>query len=191
MNPRQFIAIFLCVASLAQAQSTAGVVEKPHGKFWMRWYEEATIPPAKFNNNNRIAGLIRAGKLYLTVQDAIARFANRWAALEGARERGHALAGAVGTERTVRDLLGWVGAELQPAAIEVRREGSSPVYTFQVGPAGASALLITQEVLAQHTSTDVIAALRAHRVPERLRAGGRTRLTCLSARGKIIVQPAE
>jgi len=126
-----------------------------------------------------------------TVQDAIARFANRWAALEGAREQGHALAGAVGTERTVRDLLGWVGAELQPAPIEVRREGSTPVYTFQVGPAGASALLITQEVLAQHTSTDVIAALRAHRVPERLRAGGHTRLTCLSARGKIIVQPPE
>ena len=126
-----------------------------------------------------------------TVQDAIARFASRWAALEGAREQGHALAGAVGTERTIRDLLGWVGAELRPASIEVRREGSSPVYTFQVGPVGASALLITQEVLAQHTATDVIAALRAHRVPERLRAGGRTRLTCLSARGKIIVQPPE
>src|SRR5207247_1410197 len=33
-----------------------------------------------------------------TVQDAIARFASRWAALDGAREQGHALAGAVGTE---------------------------------------------------------------------------------------------
>jgi len=72
MNPRQLIAVFLCVASLAQAQSTAGVVEKPHGKFWKRWYQEATIPPAQFQNNNRTAGLIRAGKLYLTVQDAIA-----------------------------------------------------------------------------------------------------------------------
>ena len=127
-----------------------------------------------------------------TVQDAIARFASRWAALEGARAQGKALAGAVGTERTIRDLLGWVGEQLQPAPIEVRREVSSPVYTFQIGlPLGASALLITQEVLAQHTSTDVIAALRANRVPERLRAGGRTRLTCLSARGKIIVQPPE
>jgi len=126
-----------------------------------------------------------------TVQDAIARFASRWAALEGAREQGHALAGAVGTERTIRDLLGWVGAELQPASIEVRREGSSPVYTFQVGPVGASALLITQEVVAHHTATDVIAALRAHRVPERLRGAGRKRLTCLSAGGKIIVQPPE
>ena len=126
-----------------------------------------------------------------TVQDAIARFAGRWAALEGAREQGRALTGTVGAERTIRDVLGWFGEEPQPAPIEVRREGSSPVYTFHIGPVGASALLITQEVLAHHTSTDVIAALRAHRVPERLRAGGRTRLTCLSARGKIIVQPPE
>src|SRR5205823_1557019 len=65
-----------------------------------------------------------------TVQDAIARFASRWAALEGARAQGKALAGAVGTERTIRDLLGWVGEQLQPAPIEVRREVSSPVYTF-------------------------------------------------------------
>ena len=126
-----------------------------------------------------------------TVQDAIARFAGRWAALEAAREQGRAVAGPPGVEHTVRDVLGWVGEQLQPAPIEVRREGTSPVYTFHIGQAGASALLITQEVLAQHTAGDVIAALRQHRVPERLRAGGRMRLTCLSARGKIIVQPPE
>ncbi len=51
--------------------------------------------------------------------------------------------------------------------------------------------MITQEVVAHHTATDVIAALRAHRVPERLRGAGRKRLTCLSAGGKIIVQPPE
>lgn len=126
-----------------------------------------------------------------TVQDAIARFASRWAALEEAREQGRARAHTPGAEQVAHDILGWVGGQLQPASIEVRREGTSPVYTFHIGPAGASALLITQEVLAQHSSTDVIAALRAHRVPERLRAAGRMRLTCLSAGGKIIVQPPE
>ena len=55
----------------------------------------------------------------------------------------------------------------------------------------ASALLITEEVVAHHSSEDVIAALRVHRVPERLRATKRARLTCLSAGGKIIVQPPE
>ncbi len=38
---------------------------------------------------------------------------------------------------------------------------------------------------------DVIAALRAHHVPERLRTGGKMRLTFLATRGKIIVQPSE
>src|SRR3989454_10781568 len=48
-----------------------------------------------------------------TVQDAIARFASRWAALEEAKERGRALAGTPGTEQVVRDILGWVGDQLQ------------------------------------------------------------------------------
>ena len=130
-----------------------------------------------------------------TVQDAIARFAARWGALEEAKLRGHALAGTPGADQVVRDILGWVGDQLQPVPIEVRREGTGPVYTFHVGSGraadGGGALLITQEVVAHHTATDVIAALRAHRVPERLRGTGRKRLTCLSAGGKIIVQPPE
>ena len=48
-----------------------------------------------------------------------------------------------------------------------------------------------KKVVVHHTASDVIAALRAHRVPERLRAAGRQRLTCLRAGGKIIVQPPE
>ncbi len=131
-----------------------------------------------------------------TVQDAIARFAARWGALEEAKLQGRALAGAPppGAEQVVRDILGWVGDQLQPVPIEVRREGTGPVYTFHVGSgqaSGGGALLITQEVVAHHTASDVIAALRAHRVPERLRAAGRQRRTCLSAGGKIIVQPPE
>ncbi len=128
-----------------------------------------------------------------TVQDAIARFASRWAALEEAKQRGRALASTPGAEQVVRDILGWVGDQLQPVPVGVRREGTGPVYTFQVGSGHASggALLITQEVVAHHSATDVIAALRAHRVPERLRAAGRMRLTCLSAGGRIIIQPPE
>lgn len=131
-----------------------------------------------------------------TIQDTIARFAGRWAALERVREDGRALATLPtlpAAERTARGVLEWVNAELQPEPVQVRREGASPVYTFHVGPGGAAALLITQEVLAEHTASDVIAALRAHRVPERLRTGGggKMRLTCLASRGKIIVQPSE
>lgn len=128
-----------------------------------------------------------------TIQDATARFAGRWVALEATRERVRAVASppAPLADETVRAVLGWVGEQLQPVPVDMRHEGPGPVYTFQVGPTGTSVLLITQEVLGQHASGDIIAALQAHRVPERLRAGGHTRLTCLSARGKIIVQPAE
>jgi hypothetical protein len=127
-----------------------------------------------------------------TVQDAIARFAARWGALEEAKLRGRTATPSA--DQVVRDILGWVGDQLQPVPIEVRREGTGRVYTFHVGSGEAAeggALLITQEVVAHHTATDVIAALRAHRVPERLRGAGRKRLTCLSAGGKIIVQPPE
>ena len=126
-----------------------------------------------------------------TVQDAITRFAGRWAALEEVRVEGRARAAAPSADETVREVLKWVGDELQPVPVEVRREGTSPVYSFHIGPTGASALLITQEVLGQHAAADIIAALRAQHVAERLRRSGRTRLTCLSARGKIIVQPPE
>jgi hypothetical protein len=128
-----------------------------------------------------------------TIQDATARFAGRWVALEQTRERvrAHAGAAAPATDETVRAVLGWVGEQLQPVPVDMHRERTDRVYTFQIGPSGASVLLITQEVLGQHPSSDIIAALQAHRVPERLRAGSHTRLTCLSARGKIIVQPAE
>src|SRR5207244_13378930 len=92
-----------------------------------------------------------------TIQDAIARCAGRWVALERAREDGRTLAApppAPAAERTARDVLEWVGTELRPLPVDVRREGASPVYTFHVGPPPATAaLLITHEVLAEHTAT--------------------------------------
>jgi len=124
-----------------------------------------------------------------TVQDAVTRFAARWAALEEVRAEGRARPSVPSADETLSQVLKWVGDELQPVPVEARREGTSPVYTVRIGRAGASALLITQEVLGRHAAADIIAALRAQRVAERLRKSGRTRLTCLSARGKIIVQP--
>ena len=125
------------------------------------------------------------------VQDATTRFAARWAALEEVRAQGTARAAVPDADETVGEILKWVGQELRPAPVELRREGATPAYTLRVGPAGASALLITQEVLGQHAAADIIAARRSQRVAERLRKSGRTRLTCLIARGKIIVQPPE
>ncbi|HKW41055.1 MAG TPA: R2-like ligand-binding oxidase [Gemmatimonadales bacterium] len=126
-----------------------------------------------------------------TIKDASTRFADRWTALEEARQRRRPASRAQEANETVRAVLGWVGEQLQPVPVNVQRDGATPVYTFHIGPAGAAVLLITQEVLGQYPSAVIIEALRANRVPERLRVGGHALLTCLSARGKIIVQPAE
>ncbi|HET7297038.1 MAG TPA: hypothetical protein VFI66_07830, partial [Gemmatimonadales bacterium] len=126
-----------------------------------------------------------------TVQDAITRFAARWASLEQVRAQGRARTAVPDADETMSEIVTWVGHELRPTPVELHREGESPVYTLRIGSAGASALLITREVLGRHAAADIIAALRTQRVAERLRNGDRTRLTCVSARGKIIVQPPE
>lgn len=56
--------------SLAQQQALD--VEKPQAPIILRPYQAATVPPARLKNSARLHDLIRAGKLYLTVQDAIA-----------------------------------------------------------------------------------------------------------------------
>lgn len=71
---RQCIAVGLCTIcagplSLAQ-QSIAPV--KPTGTIFFRPYKTPEIPRSRMTNSMRLASLIRAGKLYLTAQDAIA-----------------------------------------------------------------------------------------------------------------------
>ena len=70
MNLRQVLALLQTATALAQ--STAGLVERPQGNLVTRAYRAATIAPTQLQNNGRLKGLIRAGKLYLTIQDAIA-----------------------------------------------------------------------------------------------------------------------
>src|SRR2546427_13159080 len=68
-----------------------------------------------------------------TVQDAIARFASRWAALEEAKARARALAGTPGAAPGVGDILGWVADQLQPVPTKVRRGGAAPGCTSHPG----------------------------------------------------------
>jgi len=57
-------------SAFAQQASIAPV--KPSGTVIWRDYRESTVPPARLANTPRLHELVRAGKLYLTVQDAIA-----------------------------------------------------------------------------------------------------------------------
>ena len=73
MNTRQtvaFIAAWGCL--LAQLQAQQPFVERPQNKIVWRPYMRPKVPPAVMTNSDRIRSLIRAGTLYLTLQDTIA-----------------------------------------------------------------------------------------------------------------------
>jgi len=61
-----------CLASQMNGQAPPQTVERPRGPLFIRSYERTTIPPVELKNSDRLHELIRAGKLYLTLQDAIA-----------------------------------------------------------------------------------------------------------------------
>ena len=73
MNPRRAVA---CVAAwaclLTQLNAQQPFVERPQNRIVWRPYMKPTVPPAIMTNSDRIRSLIRAGTLYLTLQDAIA-----------------------------------------------------------------------------------------------------------------------
>jgi outer membrane protein len=75
---KQLLAVFVSwtiLISPVAAQSPtepATSVEKPQGVFLLRPYKAAFIPDIRLSNSDRLHSLIRAGKLYLTVQDCIA-----------------------------------------------------------------------------------------------------------------------
>lgn len=64
---------WLMLMPAASAQVRAGIEPvKPQASVFLRPYQAQTVPPARLANSPRLAGLLRAGHLYLTVQDAIA-----------------------------------------------------------------------------------------------------------------------
>ncbi|MBV9301144.1 MAG: TolC family protein [Acidobacteriaceae bacterium] len=72
---RRHIALGLCFACAvpagwAQQQSIAP--EKAHAPYFLRPYLATDVPPIRLANSVRMRDLIRAGKLYLTAQDAVA-----------------------------------------------------------------------------------------------------------------------
>src|SRR5260370_7966273 len=74
MNSKKILAVLVswsCLASQSYAQEATITVQKPKAPVLVRPYLEPTVPPARLKNSERLHSLIRAGKLYLTVQDAI------------------------------------------------------------------------------------------------------------------------
>ncbi len=72
---RKWVAVILCVplaSPLLWGQQQAIGAERPTGFVFLRPYKPVTVPPIRLANSLRVQDLIRAGKLYLTAQDAIA-----------------------------------------------------------------------------------------------------------------------
>lgn len=64
------VTALLCLASASPAQPLT--VERPTLPIPLRSYDAPTVPAVRLGNSPRLNRLIRAGKLYLTVQDALA-----------------------------------------------------------------------------------------------------------------------
>jgi len=73
--PRKSLAIALCAACTAPigwAQTPDLQPQRPSAPLFLRPYKAPMTPLNRLSNSGRMAQLVRAGKLYLTVQDAIA-----------------------------------------------------------------------------------------------------------------------
>ena len=75
MNGRNFrmaAALWAATALACYAQEEPFAVERPNMFAPLRWYMAPTIPPVRMTNSDRLNSLIRAGNLYLSLEDALA-----------------------------------------------------------------------------------------------------------------------
>src|SRR5580693_6369478 len=64
--------LWVCAGPQLPAQESPQVVARPSVPILIRPYRPPSIPPVRLTNSGRLNALIRGGKLYLTIQDAIA-----------------------------------------------------------------------------------------------------------------------
>jgi len=73
MNPRKIFSVMLAAGLISQQLGAQQpFVEAPKGPSDIRWYRTPTLSPAIITNSQRLKSLIREGKIYLSLQDAIA-----------------------------------------------------------------------------------------------------------------------
>ncbi len=125
-----FLIAFGLISQQVDAQQP--FVDPPKGKRVIRDYKPAALPPITMTNSQRLHGLIRAGRLYLTLQDAIALAVENNLDLQVDRygplnaewslrrsEGGGALAGVTGSSSLVNQAVSGQGVNgaLQSAGI--------------------------------------------------------------------------
>jgi outer membrane protein len=156
MNCERSLAALLawsCLVSQVCAQEAPQIVERPHAPVLWRPYLGATVPPVRLTNSSRLYSLMRAGKLYLTVQDAIALAIENNLDLEVNRygpvtaewnlarlQAGGALAGVTGGNTLVNQVTsgqGVAGSQLSAGLLNAgggNGTGGANALVSQVGP---------------------------------------------------------
>src|SRR5471030_3190898 len=66
------VAACACLAAQSYAQNQPISIGRPQLPLGLRSYAPPSIPEIRLGNSNRLSSLIRAGNLYLSVQDALA-----------------------------------------------------------------------------------------------------------------------
>ena len=176
---RRYIALALCLtfpASMSWAQNSNAAIapEKPTAPAFMRSYFPVEVPPVQLANSARLAQLVRAGTLYLTVQDAVALTLENNLDVEVARynpliahwnvtraEAGGTLPGVPSnTSQVGASALGQgVAGSQRSAGISIPGSGSSRVQTTsatiqQIGPVTQTLDPVVQETSTfSHTTT--------------------------------------
>ena len=73
MNQRKFFSVLVAAGLISQqVAAQQPFVEAPKGPGDLRWYHAPALSPTIVTNSQRLKSLIRDGKIYLTLQDAIA-----------------------------------------------------------------------------------------------------------------------
>jgi len=151
------LAVLIVTALLANAQDSAPTVSLPRNGHWydrlIAPYEPRFVPPVSFANSPRIESLLRAGKLYLSLQDAIAlalennldieleRFAPGLAEYDTLRTRGGAL--PRGIPYSINELPQGIGGPASPL-LNLPASGSTPTTSVPTTLTEVSAIVPAQ-----------------------------------------------
>ena len=153
----RYFSVLMCgllLVSECDAQLQAIAPERPQVPVFIRPYKAPFVPPVRLHNSTRLQSLIRAGKLYLTVQDAIALAIENDLNLEVARygpllaewaverqEAGGALRGAGGNNAQIGNVASGQGvagsiasANIGSANLSGGFGGGTNTVVQQIGP---------------------------------------------------------
>src|SRR3954462_4490012 len=176
MKFRQVIAsalCFTCAGLPCWSQQAAIAPERPGSNIFLRPYQAEFIPPIRTSNSLRLRDLVRAGKLYLTAQDAIALALENSIDIESARynplilaaqvrraEAGGALAGVPSARSQTGSVRGGQGVAGSQAAAGVsttgtsQQSGTTNATITQIGPVTPTLDPVFQDVQSySHQST--------------------------------------